>query len=175
VVVVFLTASFFGTRGLMLKYLYVKKDIDGVTASLTCILTDGALGVLFLLYTILTSSTSVFDDFSSNDILLAIFGGIMSGFGILFISIAATIGLIGPVYALAQFDSVLMILADWSLLNQAPGIVELLGSAVSFIGATLVAVGNDIIEYLYQKQYANLVADVSPTEKQSYEEEFNRE
>lgn len=131
----------FGLRGLLLKYMGIKMQIDGVSASSIFLMTDGLVGgIVGLVITIIGGGYSSFPPLY---ILLGIVSGTLAGTGVLCLNIALMDGLAGPAVAMANLSSVIQALLDWGFLGQTPSLFEVLGLIVAVVGAIIMAIGDD--------------------------------
>jgi hypothetical protein len=90
----------FGVRGLILKYMGMRLNIDGISASIIFLMTDGLIGGLIGL--IITLNGGAYADFPAGNIVLGILSGALGGIGVLCLNIAIMTGLAGPAVALAN-------------------------------------------------------------------------
>jgi hypothetical protein len=95
-----LASMSFGFRGLILKYMGMKLDIDGISASIIFLMTDGLTGGIIGL--IITLNGGAYADFPPLYIFLGLLSGCLAGTGVLCLNIAIMTGLSGPAVALAN-------------------------------------------------------------------------
>lgn len=92
----------FGTRGLILKYMGLRLNIDGISASSIFLMTDGLIGGIVGL--IITLNGGGYAAFPTLYIILGLISGCLAGTGVLCLNIAIMEGLAGPAVAMANMS-----------------------------------------------------------------------
>jgi len=133
----------FGTRSLILKFIAIRYDIDGISASAVFLFVDGFIGGASGI--ILALNGYIYATFPGMHILYGICSGLFAGIGVLCINIAVSTGVAGPAFAIANLCSVLQAFGDWGFLGQTPDNLEWLGLAVSVCGGIIMSIGDDYI------------------------------
>ncbi|CAI2368849.1 unnamed protein product [Moneuplotes crassus] len=133
----------FGTRGLILKYMFLQKGIDGISASSVFLITDGLIGGITGL--VITLNGGAYAAFQPLYIVLGIVSGCLAGTGVLCLNISIMEGLAGPAVAMSNLSSVIQALLDWGFLGQVPSMNETLGLIIAVAGAIVMAVGDNYI------------------------------
>lgn len=105
----------FGIRSCTLKYLAIKEQIDGVSASAVFLLVDGtfggAIGIILAIFGL------GYATFPTAHIFIGILSGLLAGTGVLCLNIAVSTGVAGPAFAIANLCAVLQALGDWGFLG----------------------------------------------------------
>ncbi|CAI2364831.1 unnamed protein product [Moneuplotes crassus] len=85
-----------------------------------------------------------YQPFIASDFLLNTFCGILGAFSIIVLNKALTLGLAGPVFALANLQIIIQSILDAIFLSQVPTWIEIVAAVFGILGCCTIALGPDL-------------------------------
>ena len=77
--------------------------------------------------------------FEIGEYLILALSGFLGAVGILFLNYALVIGLAGPVFAISNFQTIILTVLDIVLLGQVPSVIEVISALFGIIGSCVIA------------------------------------
>jgi len=134
----------FAFGGLTVRYFNVNHKMDPFALTLSMYTLDNIILIIAMIFTYKYGS----HPFILNEYLEIVASGLLACIGVIFLNKAVTIGLAGPVFALANVQVIIQTILDAIFVGSIPTVLEIVSAVLGIAGKYFLIYYNDLLYFL---------------------------
>ncbi|CAI2367431.1 unnamed protein product [Moneuplotes crassus] len=130
----------FSVGGLVVRYFSDNYNYCPIDLTISCYFWSNVILIICMIFTFEYGS----HPFILSEYLQIAASGLLTAIGVVFLNMAVTCGLAGPVFALANIQVIIQTILQVLINGKVPNLIEIIAAALGVIGACTIALGPDI-------------------------------